>query len=270
LAWYNPNWQFEAGEQVSTLIDKLISSHIENSVLMIEFEDSSSRNSFSLRAAEEFRSAWADTKGQYKSIVFFARGRVFCSGGNLADYGALSSAEEGHRINRRITEILTEFSELEVPTICVVSGDCFGGGIELVSAFDFVLSVPHVMYGLWQRRIGLTFGWGGGSRLEARLGRQRLKNMALSAGTFSAFDARSVGLVDEICVESKINNRAVEIARRLNALPQGPISEIKQICADSENQKNLEQGSFERLWWSPEHRAAIEQQLPIKDRSTKS
>lgn len=218
---------------------------------MIEFRDPNSRNSFSIRTAEELRETWESKRGTYESIIFTAPGRVFCSGGNLADYAAMTSANPGRDVNKRISQILDEFSRLTVPTVCVVTGDCLGGGLELISAFDVVLSSPHALFGFWQRKIALTFGWGGGRRLEKRVGQKKLTELALSAATFGAAEAHRIGLVDAICVEALLFEEALNRVRQMQELPKGPVEALKNW------EPETEQETFDKLWWSDEHRAAL-------------
>jgi enoyl-CoA hydratase len=231
----------------------LIHATIDSEILTLNFEDPSSRNSFSLRAARELRSVLQKQKeaGKFKALVFAPRGRVFCSGGNLSDYAAMKRPEEGKVVNREITAILTELSELPVPTICLVNGDCFGGGVELLSAFDFVHSAPHAFFGLWQRKIGLTFGWGGGERLEKRLGTQKLRALALSAEVFSAHEALGWGLVDRVHRAPSLVPSAKAHLDKIIGLPRSPVAPLKKWQAQSEKE------TFETLWWNEEHLAVL-------------
>ncbi len=229
----------------------LMKSRRTDSLLIVEFCDPDTRNSFSLRAAEELYSLLQKESGRYLGLIFTAQGRVFCSGGNLADYSALTEAEEGQRINRRIAAILDDLSRLPVPTVCVVQGDCFGGGLELISAFDLILSAPHVLFGFWQRKIGLSYGWGGGARLERRLGEHRVRQLALRAVNFGAHEARQIGLIDGVCLESRLLTEATATVSALARLPKRPVGPLKTLTSANERE------TFEKLWWSDEHRAVL-------------
>jgi enoyl-CoA hydratase/carnithine racemase len=228
----------------------LIQSLVRNSTLFVEFSHPETRNSFSIQAAEELDAILSAVKAS--ALVFLAPGRVFCSGGNLSDYAGMSEPAQGKAVNRRISAVLHRLSQLEIPTVCAVTGDCFGGGVELLSAFDHVIAVPHVVFGLWQRRIGLTFGWGGGARLECRLGLARLRRLALSAESFDSRRALQFGLIDELSPVEAIVERAVERSRRLASLPSAPLKYIKKSAAENELDH------FEKLWWNPEHRTVLE------------
>jgi enoyl-CoA hydratase len=230
----------------------LLSGKVQDDILFIEFRDQISRNSFSIRAAEELKALMDNYRNKCKAIIFTSQGRVFCSGGNLADYAAMTTADPGKEINRRITIILDEFERFPIPTICAVRGDCFGGGLEVVSAFDVVISAPHALFGFWQRKMGLSFGWGGGARLERRLGSHKLQMMALSGATIGGIEAQRIGLVDRVCIDPLIMEQAMSEARRLTDMPKAPVAALKSFTISNEQQ------TFEGLWWSDEHRMALQ------------
>lgn len=230
-----------------------LESTLVDGILEVLFFDPSTRNSLSLSTAEELSSLLQkyaeDSKCQ--ALILNAQGRIFCSGGNLSDYGKMQDAHEGMAVNHRIAEILHELSCFPKPTIAVVNGDCFGGGVELLSAFDFVLSSPHPLFALWQRKIGLTFGWGGGARLEQRLGLHQLRSLALSVESLSAYRAHDLGLIDEIHHEAVLLERSRQRAKALIGLPKAPIHALKNWTVGNE------QESFHRLWWNEEHRQVL-------------
>lgn len=233
----------------------MITSFLRDDVLWVSFSDPASRNAFSIAAARELR---AVLNGSFRALVFSAPGRVFCSGGQLDDYASMASADEGRRVNDEIRDVLTKLASLPVPTIACVAGDAFGGGVELISAFDYVLSVPHAMFGLWQRRIGLSFGWGGGARLEKRLGAGVLRSLSLSTHAVSAREALSIGLVDQLVSPAALEATAASLASRLIALPPEPVATLKAFSHETEA------GDFNSLWWNPSHSSVLASRSPKK------
>ncbi|MES2854705.1 MAG: enoyl-CoA hydratase/isomerase family protein [Bdellovibrionota bacterium] len=241
----------------------LVTSSLENDVLELVFNDPKSRNSLSLAAATEIEIALETamkTKQKFGVVIFNAPGRVFCSGGQLDDYAGMKDASEGIAVNDRIRAILDHLSRLQVPTICVVTGDCFGGGIELVSAFDFVLATPNVLLGFWQRKIGLSFGWGGGQRLLKRVSAAKLKAFTLSTRLIGASEAQAEGLIDEVVHAAKIRQRSLALAKELMKAPKAAAAALKNFSPEKEVE------TFNTLWWNEEHRAVLNSRpaKPIK------
>jgi enoyl-CoA hydratase/carnithine racemase len=159
----------------------------------------------------------------------------------------MPTADEGRHVNDEIRSVLGELASLPVPTIACVTGDAFGGGVELLSCFDHVLSVPHAMFGLWQRKIGLSYGWGGGGRLESRLGTAQLRSLSLSTRAISAREALAIGLVDQLVQPAALESSASALAQRLISLPTEPVATLKSFTSFSEAD------SFNALWWNPSH-----------------
>jgi enoyl-CoA hydratase/carnithine racemase len=224
----------------------MITSFLRDDVLWISFSDPSSRNALSIAAARELRTLMGSPL-TYRALVFSAPGRVFCSGGQLDDYASMETPDEGRRVNDEIRNVLAMLASVSVPTIACVSGDAFGGGVELISCFDYVLSAPHALFGLWQRKIGLSFGWGGGSRLEKRLGTGVLRSLSLSARVVSAREALALGLVDQLVQTSALESTAAELAERLILLPIEPLATLKSFEGSREAE------AFNTLWWNPAH-----------------
>lgn len=229
----------------------LFAAQLRDRQLELIFEDRATRNSFSVAAATELTLVLDQYSGQFDVLLFKARGRVFCSGGNLTDYAKMTNPGEGLAVNREIEAALKKLALLPVPTFCFVDGDVFGGGVEVLSAFDFVYTAPHVMIGLWQRRIGLTFGWGGGARLERRLGEKRLIQLSLTTESLSAQQSRAIGLTDGIYLDGFAEAIFEREFRRLSALPLLPITALKRWVASDER------AIFEGLWWKGAHRGAL-------------
>ena len=226
---------------------------VEHNVVIITLDAPTVGNAFSVKDAEALLKALKkyEKDNNVHGLLFTAKGRLFCSGGNLSDYGKMKSANQGKAVNRKITAALKALSSWPKPTICVVQGDCFGGGVELMSAFDKVIALPEVMIGLWQRRVALTFGWGGGARIEARVGAKRLKILALEARSFSAHEAFEFGLVDEVTMKSQAMENALAWIKQAARLPKAPIATIKSF----DSKKELK--SFEKLWWNGEHKSIL-------------
>lgn len=230
-------------------------------ILEVVFSDPESRNSLKVEFAVALERVLNDFAGlspksakqslqQVDAILFRSVGPVFCSGGNLRDHVA-QGVKGGRVANRKIANVLERFHALPIPTIAVVEGDVFGGGIEFLSAFDFVFSTPSATFAFWQRRLGLSFGWGGGKRLESRLGSVQVAQLGVAAQTMTAHEALVVGLIDRVVAPWKIEDEALAFAAKVGSLPRASVAAMK-----SRTQKN-EQAVFEKLWFSAAHRDAL-------------
>lgn len=232
---------------MSTLTSQLSSEGI----LVITLNNPLSANSFGPSEADQLgnilrQKKWREAMG----LIFCSTGRTFCSGGNLRYYASLKTRAAGLSANRKIRKSLSALAQFEIPSVAVVEGDCFGGGMELLSCFDYIVSAPHCLFGFWQRRIGLTYGWGGGARWLGRLSQAQLKNLTLNPRVVNAYEALHLGMIDEVAPVG-LFQRAQQWILNSEKFPHAPVEAIKNFSAQKET--NL----FEKLWGNKEHRKVL-------------
>ncbi len=220
-------------------------------IAWIKINNMESGNSYGPKEAIELQDFLDSPSGKKISGIVWTNdaGTPFCRGGNLKYYNELKSKLSGLKANREIRLSLKRLSTLPIPCIAVVRGDVFGGGLELLSCFDYVYSTPQALLGFWQRKVGLSFGWGGGYRYLRRMTPHRLTVLALEARSLSAFEARELRLLDEVIPSDTVGTK---VHRKLTELLTQSNETYKQIKLWSvANEINI----FEKLWWSAEHRS---------------
>ncbi|RME15274.1 MAG: enoyl-CoA hydratase/isomerase family protein [Bdellovibrio sp.] len=223
---------------------------IKRNFLHLCLKNLETANSFSLEEAQQLDQALQLDSSSFKGVLFYSEGsRYFCSGGNLKKY-AYMQKEEGLRVNDQIACVLEKLSQYPYPTCCVIEGDCYGGGMELISAFDYRISAPHSFLGFWQRKVGLSFGWGGEQRWKRLIPEGLLSRLYLEASHVSAYEAADLGLVDEVCSTSLLFQRAYSWLERASSYFLDPLRDFKKQPKD-------EKSLFEKLWLGKAHRKAL-------------
>lgn len=146
-------------------------------------------------------------------------GRAFCTGADINGWGDLTPAEfarhwvrDGHRIFDRL-------ARLSKPTIAVLNGHAFGGGLELAAACDIRVMAPKATLALPEASVGIVPGWSGTQRLARLLPEPMLKEMALFGRRISADRAFAAGFVAEVTEDPRaaaeaILERAVTLSPR--------------------------------------------------------
>ncbi len=218
-------------------------------ITIVRFEAPSVRNSFGTDQAEELA---AILKIKPQAILFYSGvANAFCSGGNLKDY-AKKTQPECIKTNKKIRDSLNLLSNINIPTIAIVDGDVLGGGLELLSCFDHVITSPKSLFAFWQRKIALSYGWSGGDRLLKRLSPQHLKQKSLSAELFDSYEAKRIGLIDEIAPSHLLLENGVNWALRQLQLPQESFSILKHFSAKTETK------DFEKIWGNVTHKEVLD------------
>ena len=157
------------------------------------------RNAYSARMRDALYEALLLLKmdrGLQRAVIR-GEGRCFCSGGDLAEFGAAPNASIAHAIrsSRDVGKLMLDLGpQLEVR----LHGACIGAGVELPAFAGRVVADSNTFIQLPEIKLGLLPGAGGTVSILRRVGRQRAAYLALSARRINAATGLEWGLIDEI------------------------------------------------------------------------
>jgi len=157
------------------------------------------RNAFSAEMRDALCEglALAVIDGSVERVWLRGEGPVFCSGGDLDEFGTLPDSATAHAI-RSTRHPARLLHALESRVECVVQGSCVGAGVELPAFAARVVARPDASFRLPEVGMGLVPGAGGTVSLPRRIGRQRTAWLALSGAAIDVETALSWRLVDAI------------------------------------------------------------------------
>jgi enoyl-CoA hydratase len=168
------------------------------------------------------------------AVMLTATGdRAFCTGADINAWGDLTPAEfarhwvrDGHRIFDRL-------ARLSKPTIAVLNGHAFGGGLELAAACDLRVMATDASLALPEAGVGIVPGWSGTQRLLRLIPEPMVKEMALFGQRIKADRALACGFVAAVGDDPRalalalleravtLSPRAVEITKSMIHAAQG-------------------------------------------------
>lgn len=166
--------------------------------------------------ADAFRSFDADAS--LHVAVLTGAGGTFCAG---ADLKALGS-ERSNRVTldgdgpMGPTRML-----LGKPVIAAVEGHAVAGGLELALWCDLRVAARDAVFGVYCRRWGVPLIDGGTVRLSRMLGHSHALDLILTGRGVSGDEARMMGLANVLTEPGQALDKAVELAQRIAAFPQG-------------------------------------------------
>ena len=175
-----------------------------------------------------------DRDATITAVMLTATGdRAFCTGADINAWGDLSPADfarhwvrDGHRIFDRL-------ARLSKPTIAVLNGHAFGGGLELAAACDLRVMAVGACLALPEAGVGIVPGWSGTQRLLRLLSEPMVKEMALFGQRITAARALACGFVAAVGDDPRalaltmldraagLSPRAVEICKSMIHAAQG-------------------------------------------------
>ena len=144
---------------------------------------------------EALRPALADRS--VEEIVVCGRGRSFCSGGDLDEFGTLPDPATAHAIRSTRNAALL-IHDLADRIRFEVHGACIGAGVELPAFSQRVAAREDAFFQLPELQLGLVPGAGGTASVPRRIGRQRTAWLALTGRRIDAPTAQQWGLIDQV------------------------------------------------------------------------
>ncbi len=98
----------------------------------------------------------------------------------------------------RAMQLLNEFPK---PTIALVHGACFGGGVGIVCCVDVAFATPDSLFGITEVRVGVS-PTPISTHMVNAIGLRQTRRYALTGERFDAREAERIGLVHEVVAEA--------------------------------------------------------------------
>jgi len=145
-----------------------------------------------------------ETREDLHAVVLTGAGdKAFCAGADLKERKGVPASETAPYINA-IAGAIESWGAIRKPTIALMNGSAYGGGLELAMACDFRILVDGSEVGLTEVRLGIMPGAGGTQRLPRLVGEARAKEMILLGKRISAARALEIGLVHQVVPRDKL------------------------------------------------------------------
>lgn len=155
-------------------------------------------------------------------VVFTGAGdRAFSVGADLKERKTLTDGQVKRNIYK-IGEVFTAIAELPQPTIAMINGFAFGGGMELALACDFRIAADTALMGLTETGLGIIPGAGGTQRLPRLIGEAKALELILTAKRMTATEADAYGVVTKVVATENLVRETLHFADTI--LANGPIA----------------------------------------------
>ena len=156
-------------------------------------------NALSFALVRELARAFDEVAaGDARALLITGAGtRAFCAGADIKELIGRPLAEQ-KRGAEQGQAAFAKLDRLPVPSVAIVNGYAFGGGLELALACTFRLATRNAKMGFPEVKLGLIPGYGGTQRLPRAVGEARALEMILTGRTVDAEEAHRIGLVNRL------------------------------------------------------------------------
>ena len=143
---------------------------------------------------------------------------AFCSGADISQFGEKRSSEEAvAAYEEAVRGGLAAVSECEKPTLALIRGICFGGGLALAMSCDLRLVRAGARFSIPAAKLGLGYAYNNLDFLVRRIGLGAAADMFYSARQIDAHEAQRLGLAQLVWPEATFEHEAAAYLTRLAA-----------------------------------------------------
>lgn len=179
-----------------------ITYHIQDSVATITIDNVAKANCLTMDMVHQLAECFHTLRCQkdlHAIVITGAGSRFFCAGADIREWGALSPDDMSRRWIRQGHAVFDVVRTCDIPTIAVVNGHAFGGGLELALMCDYRLAVRDADFALPEAMVGTIPGWLACEQLAKLTSIGVAKQLILFGEKMSAETAQSHGIVSKVC-----------------------------------------------------------------------
>jgi methylglutaconyl-CoA hydratase len=166
-------------------------------------------------------------------LLVDAAGSAFCAGADLHAMLALGRGGRAASVAdaERLAHLLLALRDCPKPSIALVQGPAFGGGVGLAAACDIALGSAAARFRLPEVRLGLVPAVISPYVVEA-IGLREARRYFLSGEEIDADRARALGLLHEVVAAAELEAAGLALAREVAQGGPHALAEAKRLIAD--------------------------------------
>jgi enoyl-CoA hydratase/carnithine racemase len=158
-----------------------------------------------------------------RAVVITSEGEHFTAGNDIKDFMANPPTEDSSEVARFLASLL----EFPKPLIAAVKGNAIGVGTTMLLHCDIVIAAPNTNFSMPFTSLGLVPEAGSSKLFPELVGYQRAARIFMTGDSFSADEAKEMGLVESISADPE--RQAMEIAERIGQQPPQAIINTKAL-----------------------------------------
>jgi enoyl-CoA hydratase len=223
-----------------------ITAEKHGSVGWITFDNPAKHNAVSYEMWSALPDAIAGMVAEPDVRVLVLRGagdRAFVSGADISQFETMRASQQAvDAYDKAAEKANTAISSCIKPTIAMINGYCFGGGVGVALCCDLRFAADNARFAIPAAKLGLGYAYAGVKRLVDLVGPAYAREIFYTARSFEADEALTMGLVNRVTAAANLMHLVETTAELIAQNAPLTIAAAKQAvasaCAD-ENDKRL-------------------------------
>jgi methylglutaconyl-CoA hydratase len=152
------------------------------------------------------------TDPKVRCLVIKGAGKHFQAGADIRWLGEVAAypPPENYAASIATTKAMQLLNEFPKPTIALVHGACFGGGVGIVCCVDVAFATPDSQFGITEIRVGVA-PTPISTHMVNAIGLRHTRRYALTGERFDASEAERIGLIHEVVPEPEMEAKLAAV-----------------------------------------------------------
>ena len=188
----------------------------EGTVRWLTFDQPAKHNALSLGMIEDALDAvrtFSDDGEQRVLVLAGAGGRAFVSGADLAEFEKEQDSDEAERRYLALgSELFEAVADCPKPTMAMIHGYCFGGGVALAAACDLRYAADDAQFSIPAARLGLAYSVDFAKWIVDLVGPSAACEILYTGQRYDSAEAAGLGLVNRVYPKAALESEVTRIA----------------------------------------------------------
>ena len=148
-------------------------------------------------------------------VIVLAGGgeQAFVSGADIAEFAEVRrDAASAHAYEETNEAAFAALRMAAKPTVAMIRGPCFGGGVGLAAACDLRVAADDAVFSIPAARLGIAYPPPAIADVVALVGQSRAKDLFFTARRVGHAEALSIGLVDRVVAAASLRDETLALA----------------------------------------------------------
>ena len=188
-------------------------------------------NALDVKTLEELYEAMSDIENDIsiRVAVITATGRAFCTGADLTGIAAIPPDKPRDYFLRLWNKMFSAIENVSVPTIAVINGMAYAGGLELVMVCDLAIASEDAKLSDQHANRGLVPGGGASQRLPRLIGIRKAKELLYTGDRITPAEAERLGLINKVVPADKVEEVTNELVQKLLVKSPMALKAVKKL-----------------------------------------
>lgn len=177
-------------------------------------------------------------------VVAGSGDKAFVSGADISEFDTQrGDAEASAQYNELTRQLFFGLRDVEKPTIAMIKGYCFGGGVALATCCDIRICAEDSIFSVPAARLGVGYSQEFIKLLADLVGPSRTKEILYTARRYTAAEALAMGLVNQVVPRAELESTVRDMAETIADNAPLTVRATKIVVAELLNHEAARDGA---------------------------